>query len=214
MSRTLLRHAELQLDTVKQYSDDPVMLERKLPQIQRAWDNLTSLTDSDDEKINKETLILELALRFDRHLEKSGRIEKNMQWIGRALQAAQILNKPVLTGRLGQDLGWCFRLLGKPQKALEYLELALQIRKKYGPPLGEAATLNMIGVIYTDLVDYPTAIDYLQPIIRWGNLTPPSSIATGLYTFSKKSEILKVKPIAVIRLVLYIRRKAISRRQS
>lgn len=45
---------------------------------------------------------------------------------------------------------------------MEYLQLALAVRQRYGPKEGEANTLNMIGVVFDDQGNSPKAIEYLE----------------------------------------------------
>ncbi|MCB2160552.1 tetratricopeptide repeat protein [bacterium] len=121
------------------------VMKREFHLIQRAWDTLTSQEDLSITPDKREKIILDLMFSADYFLEYSGLYHENIRWISRALQAAKETKQPVLIARLGQDLGWCYRELGDLDKALNYLELALALRKKFGPKEGEANTLNMIG---------------------------------------------------------------------
>ena len=56
----------------------------------------------------------------------------------------------------------CYRSLGQSEKAIEYLNLAVELRRKFGPRIGEAATLNMLGVVYDDLGNDTQALEWLE----------------------------------------------------
>lgn len=162
MSQARLRYIDYWLQYCKKHQSEWPLLVDEYGQLQRAWSMLVSLEELDMEPEAREQVILDYIFTLDSFLERRGLLGDNINWIERGLEAAHFLKRFDLLGRLGQDLGWCYRMLGQPQRALEYLELALAVRQRHGPHIGEAATLNMMGVVYDDLGAYQQAIDYLQ----------------------------------------------------
>ncbi len=135
-------------------------------QINRAWEMLIAENDIALPDQDHESIILNLMFSMDRFLERYGLLKENIRWITRAMQAAQSLKQFHFVGRLGQDLGWCYRELGDLEKAAEYLQLALAVRQRYGPKEGEANTLNMIGVVFDDKGDLAQAIEYFEKALN------------------------------------------------
>ncbi len=157
MSRTWQRYIHMWLDYAQTHQHNLAQQPEQVRQIQRAWTILhqeaTGLDISEQQQ-----LVLDYFFAMDDFFERQGMLTEDISWIKKAMAAAHDLKNFVLVGRLGQDLGWVYRLLRKPDLALEYLILALQVRRKFGPPLGEAATLNMIGVVHDDTGKYHEAI--------------------------------------------------------
>jgi tetratricopeptide (TPR) repeat protein len=59
--------------------------------------------------------------------------------------------EPAQKARIYHNLGVIYRILGRMERAIEYLEKALQIYKELGDALGEAMTLNNLGRVYAEL---------------------------------------------------------------
>ncbi|MFM6059286.1 MAG: CHAT domain-containing protein, partial [Microcystis aeruginosa] len=74
--------------------------------------------------------------------------------------------------------------LGEKQKALDYYQQALSLRRAVGDREGEANTLNNIGVVYDDLGEKQKALDYYQqalPLSRAvGDRAGEAIILTGI----------------------------------
>ncbi|MCB8944020.1 MAG: tetratricopeptide repeat protein [Ardenticatenaceae bacterium] len=162
MSKSRERYVQYWLAYCQKEQGHNMVLADEFAQIERAWQLLTgseSLVLVGDER---EQVVLDFLFCLDDFLEKRGLLSANIHWIERGMESAQRLERYDLLGRLGQDLGWCYRSLGQPREALAYLQLALDIRRKFGPRVGEAATLNMMGVVWDDLGQYEQAIAYLE----------------------------------------------------
>jgi tetratricopeptide (TPR) repeat protein len=59
--------------------------------------------------------------------------------------------EPSQEARIYHNLGVIYRILGRMERAIEYLEKALQIYKEQGDALGVAMTLNNLGRVYAEL---------------------------------------------------------------
>ena len=78
--------------------------------------------------------------------------------------------------------------LGEKQKALDYYEQALPLRRQVGDRGGEATTLNNIGGVYSALGEKQKALDYYEQALplrrqvgdRWGESTTRFNMAHGL----------------------------------
>ncbi len=162
MGAAARRYLDHWLRFAKEHQSQWKALEGEFNQLSRAWQMLSTRVQPSLSREERENRVLEFMFAMDRYLENRGLLHENIAWISRALQAAQALQQPVLTGRLGQDLGWCYRELGQLDKALEYLLLALAVRQKFGPREGEANTLNMIGVVYDGKENYQQAREYFE----------------------------------------------------
>jgi tetratricopeptide (TPR) repeat protein len=77
-----------------------------------------------------------------------------------ALHLSQLENNQVKKALAFHQLGYISNLLGENQKALDYYNQALLIRRVMGKPLGEATTLNNIGRVYADLGEKKKSLDY------------------------------------------------------
>jgi CHAT domain-containing protein/Tfp pilus assembly protein PilF len=76
--------------------------------------------------------------------------------------AIEKLYRPHNTAIILSNIGSLYNTLGQNQKALEYLEKALPIRKAVGDRPGEATTLAKIGRVYSDLGQKQKALYFYQ----------------------------------------------------
>ncbi len=70
------------------------------------------------------------------------------------------------------NIGLVYDALGEKQKALDYLQQALPLRRAVGARAGEAATLNNIGGVYDALGEKQKALDYYQQALPGFRLLP------------------------------------------
>lgn len=159
MSRTRRRYVQFWRDYIRANRDNWQLLLAEYERIRHAWACLVALEGS---TADREQWILDYLLGLDTFLEQRGLYPQNIAWIERGIEAAKTQGRWQLTGRFYQDIGWCYRSLGDTQQAQQYLQTSLELRQKFGPPIGEAATLNMLGALYTDLNQFELALDYLQ----------------------------------------------------
>src|SRR6266508_2531103 len=162
MGTAQIRYLNHWVDFAKSNQLDLRKIEGEFGQIRLAWEMLITegqrfLPDPD-----RHSLILELMFSIDHFMERFGLLQENIAWISQAMEAAHALKQFHFVGRLGQDLGWCYRELGDLERAMEYLQLALAVRQRYGAKEGEANTLNMIGVVFDDQGNSPKAIEYFE----------------------------------------------------
>ncbi len=162
MSNTRGRYIHYWFNYCQAKQGNTTALTKEYSQIARAWQLLTGAEKIGITELDREQLVLDYLLCVDDFLEKQGLLKENILWIVRGIEAAKALEKNDLLGRFGQDIGWCYRNLGQLQQSLEYLHLALDIRQKFGPPIGEAATLNMLGVVLDNMGRYEEAITHLE----------------------------------------------------
>jgi tetratricopeptide (TPR) repeat protein len=59
-------------------------------------------------------------------------------------------------------IGAVYQALGEKQKALDYFNQALPLRRATGNKAGEAVTLNNIGLVYDALGEKQKALDFLN----------------------------------------------------
>ncbi len=154
-----VRYLKYWLNFAKTHQIHWPTVELEYDQLRRAWDTLNGETALPISPEARAQMVIDYLVVLDTFLERRSLLTENIAWLMHGLEAAQSLGKPFLLGRFGQDIGWCYRGLGQQQKALEFLNLALGIRRKYGPRIGEAATLNMLGVVYDDLAQHEQAIE-------------------------------------------------------
>src|SRR5688572_17997944 len=109
MNTAYNRYVKHWLEFLQAEDVDPKAFDDTFDQLSRVMDKLCEKTDMAFSEKECEEAILDLTLSADKLLEYHGLIETNINWIRRALEAAQYLEKPALIGRLGQDLGWCYR---------------------------------------------------------------------------------------------------------
>src|SRR5690606_33649873 len=148
VSKIYTRYVRYWADHARTHQNDIKILEVEFEHINRAWELAAQVDRNILDKKDADSFLLDITFSMDRFLERHGLYLKNIEWIGRAMEAAQSLKQYHYVGRLGQDLGWCYREIGDLDKALEYLLLALEVRRRFGPKEGEANTLSMIGVVH------------------------------------------------------------------
>ena len=80
-----------------------------------------------------------------------------------------------LLGGRGDRLGLIYRNLGQYEKARDFYQRALAIRRKLSDPLNIGVTLNNLGEVYRNLDQYPKAVELYQEALtifrKFGNLT-------------------------------------------
>ena len=143
MNRARDRYLHFWLDYAGKNQESWPLLKKEFDQLRRVWEMLNW-----DEAVQmppgeRAARALNFLFSLDDFIEKQGLLQENIHWIETGMEAAQRLGRFDLLGRLGQDLGWCYRSLGQPGRALDYLQLALDVRQKHGPPIGEAVTSSL-----------------------------------------------------------------------
>ncbi len=115
--------------------------------------------DQDDEAAG---ICCELPLSLVHILKLRCHPAERIEWIERAIAAAQRLDRPLDLAALLAGLGSAFRHLGKQHKAIELYERSLAIARELGDLQQESLTLEHLGIAYTELGESLKAITLFQ----------------------------------------------------
>ena len=83
------------------------------------------------------------------------------------------------------NLGAIHGLLAEPQKALEYYDKALTLRRAVGDQYGESYTLIGLGAVYIQLGNQPKALVFQSSISLIASCRRPAGRGFNLYQLAK-----------------------------
>jgi tetratricopeptide (TPR) repeat protein len=135
----------------------------------RSYEKALSLTRESHNKINSAFTLIAIGniylhrSEYRNALERFEQVQKVIQEIkSNANSPADLAYvKRTEAGTLN-NIALCYDNLGEPQKALDYYNQSLTIRRETSDKDEEAATLNNIGSIYSSLGDYQKALEYVR----------------------------------------------------
>jgi tetratricopeptide (TPR) repeat protein len=101
-------------------------------------------------------------------LTNRGRQSERLKWLNAGVAQARASKDRRQEGTLLNNIGYLYSALGQKDKALDFFQQALAIRREVGYRSGEGATLNNIGEVYRTLGQTDKALDFFrQALAIW-----------------------------------------------
>lgn len=91
---------------------------------------------------------------------------ENIEWLEYALAGATQLQNRQSEGNISGSLGLAYFAVSEYDKALEFQERSLKIRREIKDRLGESASLGNLALVYQNLGEYLKAIDYTEQALK------------------------------------------------
>src|ERR1022692_3915177 len=129
--------------------------------------DLHAPTEQDRTRLQAETEFF-AAVADDRAQDREKRLQGVVGY-GRAAALWHSLRDAGAEALCLHQIGSIYYNLGEPQKALDYYNQALTLRRAAGDGVGEVSTLNNIGNVYSGLGEQQKALDYYSqalPLLR------------------------------------------------
>jgi tetratricopeptide (TPR) repeat protein len=106
--------------------------------------------------------IINYEFAVDDFLRTRGREIERIGWMQIAAEQVRVSHDRKQEGRLLNNLGYAHNAVGQQDKALDFFQRSLVIRRELGDRSGEGTTLSNIGSVHNDLGQKDKALDFLQ----------------------------------------------------